>query len=1171
MQGTTLGPYRIDAELGSGGMGKVYAATVVGRCPGLAEGTRVALKVVHPHLLETSGFFKRFMREAEIGKSVRHENVVRTFDADAIATGGVQHNLLVMEYVQGQTLRALLQELDRVPEELCRHIGREVAKGLAAIHAAGVVHRDMKPENVLITADHVVKVMDLGVARLNDEALRLSQTGAFVGSIHYAAPECFSEGGKHVDGRADLHALGLVLYELACGTNPYHADDVPQILKRVLHEEPRRIGDINPQLSPFFEEVVHNLLAKKPDDRFADATTLLSVLEEGEKSDWWKARAKAIRAVTHQPLRRIRIPRETAVYGRESDIAKLRALYEKAKVGEGQVVVIEGEAGIGKSRVVDELIGRLQRDGEDLNFLFGSYPPGGAATAAGAFSTAFREQFGVDGSAAYLAPSPVLVPAFDALLRGEPTPTGVESLTKDSLQTCFVHALRGLAAERTTVLLIDDLHFATEDARSLFTSLALAVPGHRVLLVGTTRPGIDEKWLAGLTRLPQTSQMALHRLGTKDLVQLLSDSLKSEGLALSLAVQIGMKSDGNPFFVFEIIRGLRDGQFLTQKDDGTWVSTRVIDDIKIPSSILDLVNARVADLTEDERNLLDVAACWGFEFDPGLVGEVLGLARIPTLRTFGQIERSHRLVRASGRSMVFDHHQVQEALYGSILEQLREEYHAALATALETRAKAADQDPATLDGALCVDLCEHFLKGAQGERALRYLAPAHAHLEKGYLNDAAIHLTERALAVPGLLGGVDRAKALLRLCGVNGPLDRLGRRKRQEEAAREADRVAEASGDPELRGQAKTSLGALFHRTARRAEAEAAYRAALETARARGDRRAEGAAENGLGVVFKSQGRPAEAKERLERSLALCREIGNRQGEAAATGNLGAAFQSQGRLAEAKEHFERSLAINRETGNRQSEAAATGNMGSVLQSQGRLAEAKEHYERFLAMSREIGNREGEADATGNLGSVFQSLGRLAEAKEHDERYLAISREIGNRNGEEIAQHNLGGVLREEGDAAGSEERYLLCLGICKEIGDRRVAAATHLWLGSLRASRSSVESAQASLTAARDLAQAAGLPGVETLARCELSLLPGGDPSDALSAFTAHEERLSAEDRLDARHLLWRATGDRTHLVAAKRLLDDAVANVDAETRASMLANRRVNREIAAAAKEQGL
>src|SRR5262245_6302417 len=208
MLGGTLGPYRIDRELGAGGMGKVYAARVEGRVPGLYVGAVVALKVVHPHLLETPGFFKRFLREAEIGKAVLHENVVRTFDCDSLSIDGKRADFLVMEYVEGQTLRALLADLGRVPEELCRHIGREVAKGLAAIHAAGVVHRDVKPENVLVTSHHAVKLMDLGVARLVDEAARLSQTGAFVGSLHYAAPECFRAALGPPDHRADLHALG---------------------------------------------------------------------------------------------------------------------------------------------------------------------------------------------------------------------------------------------------------------------------------------------------------------------------------------------------------------------------------------------------------------------------------------------------------------------------------------------------------------------------------------------------------------------------------------------------------------------------------------------------------------------------------------------------------------------------------------------------------------------------------------------------------------------------------------------------------------------------------------------------------------------------------------------------------------------------------------------------
>ena len=390
MIGETLGQYRIESELGAGGMGTVWLA----RDP---DGHPCAVKVIHSHLLESPGFFKRFLREAEIGMAVRHPNVVRCHDADALLVDGKQLNFLVMEYVEGQTLRDLLEELGRVPEELCRHIGCEVAKGLAAIHAAGVVHRDMKPENVLITPDHVVKIMDLGVARAADEAIRLSQTGAFVGSIHYAAPEQFKMGGKDLDGRADLHALGVILYELASGTHPYLADDVSQVLNRVLNHQARKLGEVNPQVSAFFEEVAHTLIAKERDDRFASAKELLEALDGGEESTWWRGRALTLRAETKQPLRRIRIPRETSVYGREAELASLRVDYGKAAAGEGRVVLIEGEAGIGKTRLVDEFIGQLRQDGEDLNFLFGSYPPGGAATAAGAWSTAYREQFGAEG------------------------------------------------------------------------------------------------------------------------------------------------------------------------------------------------------------------------------------------------------------------------------------------------------------------------------------------------------------------------------------------------------------------------------------------------------------------------------------------------------------------------------------------------------------------------------------------------------------------------------------------------------------------------------------------------------------------------------------------------------------------------------------------------------
>ena len=185
--GTSLGGCRLESVLGAGGMGTVYLARAEVASAAAAEGERVAVKVFHPHLVTRERFAARFLREADLGRRVRHANVVRTLGAGEAVEADRPVRFLVMEHVEGRTLRELLAELGRLPEELVRHVGREIAKGLAAIHAAGAVHRDLKPENVIVTSDHVVKVMDLGVARV-DDAATLSESGAFIGSVRYAAP-----------------------------------------------------------------------------------------------------------------------------------------------------------------------------------------------------------------------------------------------------------------------------------------------------------------------------------------------------------------------------------------------------------------------------------------------------------------------------------------------------------------------------------------------------------------------------------------------------------------------------------------------------------------------------------------------------------------------------------------------------------------------------------------------------------------------------------------------------------------------------------------------------------------------------------------------------------------------------------------------------------------------
>ena len=1104
-----LGPYRIEEMLGQGGMGTVYRATTESKMRLFDAGQTVALKLIHSHLLQSPGFFKRFLREAEIGQSVDHPNVVRTYDADALAEGDRSYHFLVMEYVEGQTLHDLQIELDRVPEDLCRHIASETAKGLAAIHAAGVIHRDLKPENVIITEDHAVKVMDLGVARLAEEAIRLSQTGHFVGSVEYASPEQFTAKSDGLDGRSDLFSLGVLLYELATGQHPFRGDSTKVVLQRILQEEPRKAGQVNPQLSPFLEELIDQLLCKKPDDRFASAADLLVALEAAEGGHWWKAKARTLQLTTKRPLRRIRIPRETALYGRDDDLAKLRALYEQAKAGDGQVLLIEGEAGIGKTRLVDEFVGRLRQEGDDINFVFGSYPPGGAATAAGAFAEAYREQFGAEGLEDtlkdYVTPTPILIPAFAALLRGETTPMGAEALTKDSLQTVFIHATRGLAAELTTIVLIDDLHFAPEAGRALFSSMAMAVPGHRLLLVGTMRPGVPEDWVANVERLDHAAKRSLSRLGPKDLVALLKDAFRSERLANELGIRIAEKSDGNPFFAFEIIRGLREGQFITQKPDGTWVTTEVIRDIQVPSSVLDLVNARVADLSEEERDLLDVASCCGFTFDPSLIADAARMPLIPALRRFGQIERRHRLVRTAGPACAFDHHQVQEAIYGSLMPKLREAYHAAIAEAMEARAGVEDTDPKDLDGALCADLCEHLLKGADGERALRYLDEALTYLEREFLNDHAIALADRALEVPGLLQGDTRVALLLRKAA---PLDLLGKREAQAGVLEEAKVLAESVGDLRLLGAVELATGVLLVHVSRLDEARKHCERSLTLARETGDMDGEAAATINLGVVFRNLGRHVEARDHYEGGLALAKACRNRKWESNATGNLVNAFSALGRYEEARVHGERSLVIAREVGDRKGEAGTECNLGVVSQSLGHYQKARGHFERGLAIAREIGDRKGEGHTTANLGHVCGILGCYEEEREHWERSIAITCELGNRMGEAIATAHQGAMALGLGRCEEARERFERSFALARELGNQAIEASVAGLLGLLWLTLGQMDRARRMLDASLKLSRKTSVRDTEGHTLRALAAL-AAEEGDAEGAARLAEEALA--------------------------------------------------------------
>jgi serine/threonine protein kinase/tetratricopeptide (TPR) repeat protein len=1225
--GQQLGPYTIEAELGSGGMGTVYRAQG-------PDGT-VALKVVHPHLLATPGFFKRFLREAEIGKAVRHENVVRTLDCDQLVIDGTAHAYLVMEHVAGKSLRQLLEDLGIIPETLLREIALQTADGLAAIHAAGIVHRDLKPENILITDDHEIRIMDLGVAKLQEATIELTREGQFAGSLLYAAPEQF-RGDVEVGPASDLYSLGVLLYELATGDNPFHRDDHAQVIEAHLNHQPRRAYERNTETTRFLAELVACLLGKDPSKRFESADVLHHVLEEAERSTWWKTLAPVL---DRKPKPKIRVRRETQLHGRKGDLELLARAWERAKTGEGNTVWIDGEAGIGKTRLLSDFLDAIE---DDCHVLYGSYPPSGGL---GGFSDAILDHFGdvdlEERLKPYLTVTPLLVPAFGALVKHDAPPEGAEPIQGDALNAVGVHLMRGLAVEKPTIWIVDDLHFAPKESRDLALSLSRAAEGHPVLLVYTARPGIPEEELAHFERLENFDRLSLSRLGAREVVELLQDAFKSEVLAEKLAGKIGVKSDGVPFFVFEMIRGLREGQFIREEADGSYVQTKVVEDIEVPSAVKDLIEGRLRDLSDEDRNLLDVAAVQGVEFDSDLVARVLELNRVLVLQRLAAIERRSGVVCAEGGRYRFDQNQIQEVLYASLADELRAEYHTLVAEAYVDRLAG---DPTSEDA---VFLASHHLRGSRPQEGLPHLTLALERLGTSFRNDAFIELATRALEAPGLLDAKQRIEVLLKKAGRHGLLaEREAQRALLEEALALTDSCEDASlrakvqvmlgaysllisewqaaqgqceralefareaNDRKTEELARRNLGSALRCLGRYEEAGAQYEMCLLLAREAGDddalaagainlalvltdrgrhkeavgrleeglalarscgnRRWEANAVVNLGLVLWRQGSREQARAQFEKHLDLAREIGDRYGEALGTGNLGTVFQSQGDYGQACTQLERSLALVREIGDRHGEASATGNLGSVFWDQGRYSQAHAKFESGLALNREIGDRAGEVYSLGYLGTGFWSQGDLGRARAHFEKALALSREIGSRSHEGRALLSLASLTDAEGDADTALRQYGEALAIFRELGEKHNVADTLVGFGGVELKAGEHSKAVTHLDEALALGHEVKGSGTILLGTVHRARLPGGDAEAAIATLGELEVRVSHADKLEARFHLWELTNDKTHLTEAKRLLDFAVEHSPEEYRTSMLENVPLHRDIMKAWEEYG-
>ena len=268
MIGTRLDKYEVLQKVGEGGMATVYR----GRHCTLNRD--VAIKVLHPHLSSSSRNRKRFAREARAIEHLHHDNILEIFDYSGVDTNDCY---IITEFVEGETLSSLMDRCGRLPSEIATLVGIRLAEALSYAHRAGILHRDLKPDNVMIRADGVVKLMDFGIARFLDES-QVTMTGALVGSPAFMSPEQAME--DPLDTRSDLFSLGTLLFYLVTGHLPFSGTNPSLKLKNIIEGNRPQVAELAPTISATLADTIERLMSPNREERHSTAQSVTTDLQE---------------------------------------------------------------------------------------------------------------------------------------------------------------------------------------------------------------------------------------------------------------------------------------------------------------------------------------------------------------------------------------------------------------------------------------------------------------------------------------------------------------------------------------------------------------------------------------------------------------------------------------------------------------------------------------------------------------------------------------------------------------------------------------------------------------------------------------------------------------------------------------------------------------------------
>jgi len=964
--------FRLDAELGRGGLGVIYRGhdTLLDR--------PVAVKMLSSTGIGSEGR-RRLLYEAQAAARLNHPNIVNIYDAhepDPEMETRKSTPFIVMELIEGVSLH------DYHPKDFeeIRSIARQVCSALEHAHNHGIIHRDLKPENVIITPEGVAKLTDFGLA--HSVSSRLSQEGGLVGTVFYIAPEMAL--GQPIDGRADLYALGIMLFELVTGQLPFNAEEPLAVITQHLNAPVVPPSVFNPAIPPGLDALIVKLMSKRPEERPLSAAQVLHALDDLEET------ARLLQSpVRLSPLDRLVRGR---LVGRENELAEIKTLWRQvlSAAGEERVLVISGEPGVGKTPLVREITAMTEVSGARV-ITSQCYSEGSApyAPVGQMVRDALTRDLELPDAvlADLLALAPDLRASFPEISSNPALdPLAEQQRLFESMLTFLTH----LAAQRPLLVIIEDIQWGDGGTLSLLRHLARRARLQRsrlrmLILITFREEDLDSACclndtLLDLARERLAVRMRLERY-TREQTREVLEMMFQEDPDPDFLDAIYQETEGNLFYMEEICKALIEEGKLTLVD-GHWRAP-AMEEIQLPQNVRLTIQARVGKLPGPVQDVLRLAAVIGREFDFEIlrraseIDEEELIDGLETAQRAQLIDEGHARYpqrgAQDGEGFIFVHGLIPATLRESMGSLRRHRLHRRVAVAIQAL-HAEDWE----------SLAYHYREAGDAEKAYEYAQRAGERALAVFANQEAERFFRQALEYSR--HDLERAPAL---AGLGEAAFRQARYTQAREFFEQAVTLYRAANDHDrfARYTARTARAVWYEGDIPRGlEVCQAGLAAVQEMSPGQDGSAARPETAGMAALLHETARAYRFNDRDDEALPLCRqslEMSERLGlvdvQADAYATLGILRNIP--PAEAEQALRTSVRLSEAAGLWTTAVRAYDNLSGHLQNKGDLLSARAQSQRALELTQRMGMQVWQYDELSRIADVSIDLADYPAAED----------------------------------------------------------------------------------------------------------------------------------------------------------------------------------------------